>query len=69
MLSEKEGLEVSDLSELCGHHCGVVTTGKAKHVGHCDCPECHGNSEEEVITMYAGDLPVASFKCNPNELG
>lgn len=35
--------ETSELSEACGPHCGVITTGKTKHVGHCQCTElCHG---------------------------
>lgn len=38
------------LTSACGHHCGVLTTGSATHVGHCPCPECHNNSETERDT-------------------
>lgn len=34
-----------DLTPACDHHCGVITTGKTKHIGHCDCYECHGYDE------------------------
>ncbi len=36
------------LKEHCGHHCGMVTVGKAgTHVGHCWCVECHGVVKHE----------------------
>lgn len=55
----KNNTEIGELGPECGHHCGVITVGHHdKHVGHCDCPECHGEiraSDYEVPTNLTVD--------------
>lgn len=51
----------SELSDECGHHCGVVTSGLTnRHVGHCSCGECHGRTDT---------LPVSGYVPTPNGAG
>lgn len=38
---------VSQLTDKCGHHCGVQQIGKATRVGHCPCSECHDTDNKE----------------------
>lgn len=40
---DDEGKYIGSLSDDCGHHCGIITTGSSRHVGHCNCKECHGD--------------------------
>lgn len=45
-MTAADGSEIGSLEKNCGHHCGVITTGGTnRHVGHCNCHECHGFGE------------------------
>lgn len=44
------------LTDECGHHCGIIMTGKAQHEAHCSCNECHGRSPSHEITIVEEDI-------------
>lgn len=52
--------EQLELTDACGPHCGVITTGKTKHVGHCQCEElCHGRKTiSEVVDVFVSNPMV-----------
>jgi hypothetical protein len=50
--SPKEGEPKGELGPDCGHHCGVVTVGRAHQIKrHCPCGECHNGEQPAVVKI------------------
>lgn len=54
---EKAPENTGKLGADCGHHCGVITVGgNDQHVGHCNCPECHGDPRfDNTLSQLSGE--------------
>lgn len=53
-----DGTEIGTLGADCGHHCGVLTSGRTnRHVGHCPCSDCHGDAGgiNEVSSQFTSE--------------